>query len=272
MDGIIQWVSDLIARLGTALDAWARCVYANLRAFVNGGEFGSMILGFIGIFFVGLLVVIAIAAVTGQWELVAGYVAGMAIIALFLFGIRFVIELLAIMASCATSVRGGGVSAALPGTASDVGTLIASGAITGCPEAEALLARAQAALEAARSARDRQADRVDTARTRVRNARSAMYAASASAAAALWEPWTLAAALAALAAAVVLLARRTRQLAEQIALLALREAELLRALADVGAAEALVATLCGGPLPTATNGIDPGVLAGGVVPVSTMML
>ena len=160
-----------------------------------------------------------------------------------------------------------GLDAGAPGAATVVGALLAAGSVTTCQSAQALLTQAQAALAAAQAARDAQAQRVDAARTRVRNATTMLLAAAGSAAAAIWQPWTLVAALTALVAAVALLARRTRELANELAALGLREADLLRALADV-AAEALVATLCG-TSPTATSGEDAGLLGRGRVPVLT---
>ncbi|HLL31348.1 MAG TPA: hypothetical protein VK403_10165 [Allosphingosinicella sp.] len=268
MDEAIQWISDLLSRLRNGLINWSRCVEGNLRIFVTG-DFGLMLFGFIGIFFFGLLVVSIIAAASGQWELVGGYIGGMLIFGIVFFGIWFIGGLLAIMATCAATVRLDVVADATAITSGAVGAIIASGAVTGCREAEALLAQARAALEAARSARDRQGQRVTDARGRVRNARGMVYGASASAVAAAWHPWSLAGALAALAAAVTLLARRSREFTEQVSLLAVCEAQLLRALADVAAGETLVAALCGA-LPTAENGVDPGLLAGGPVPVSPM--
>jgi len=161
-----------------------------------------------------------------------------------------------------------GLDAGAPGAATVVGALLAAGSVTTCQSAQALLTPAQAALAAAQEARDAQAQRVDAARTRVRNATTMLLAAAGSAAAAIWQPWTLVAALTALVAAVALLARRTRELANELAALGLRESDLLRALADVAAAEALVATLCG-TSPTATSGEDAGLLGRGRVPVLT---
>ena len=251
-----DWIND-----------WLRCVGNSLWQFLNG-PFGQAIGGFIVIFLVGLIVVGTMAAISGEWELVVGYIGAMLFAAMLFFGILFCYGLLNIIIQCTIAVIQRSLDAGAPGAATVVGALLAAGSVTTCQSARALLTQAQAALAAAQAARDAQAQRVDAARTRVRNATTILFAAAASAAAAIWQPWTLVAALAALVAAVALLARRTRELANELAALGLREADLLRALADVAAAETLVATLCG-TSPTATSGEDAGLLGRGRVPVLT---
>lgn len=249
------------------MNDWLQCVGNGLRRFVNG-DFGRGLAGFTIIFISGLAIIATLAAFSGQWEMVLIYVAAMGIAAIIFFGIWFVLALLRLLVACGIAVIQRGLDAGAPGASTVVGSLIASGSITTCQSAQALLAQVQAALAAAQAARDSQAQRVTAASARVGNATNMLVAAAASAIAAIWQPWAILASLAALLSAIALLARRTRQLADEYAALSLREAELMRALADVAAAEALVATLCG-TSPSASSGEDAGLLGGGRVPVST---
>lgn len=249
------------------MNDWLACVGNGLRQFVNG-DFGRTFWGFVAIFLVGLAGITIMAAVSGQWEMVGIYVGGMVFAAVLFFGLWFIGALLTILILCGIATIQAGLDAGAPGAPTVVGALLASGSVTTCESAQALLAQARIMLAAAQAARDAQAERVSTARNRVRNAAAMLVAAAASAFAAIWQPWAIVAALTALVAAAALLARRTRELGDELAALGLREAELLRAVVDVAAAEALVSSLCG-TSPTATAGEDAGLLGGGRVPVLT---
>jgi hypothetical protein len=201
-------------------------------------------------------------------EIIIPLIVGTAIAVALLFGIMFVTLALRILIDCTISALLGAVGDIGAGVPTVVGAAIASGAVVNCQDARDLLAMARAALAAAEIARNRQAERVQEAKRSVQNATDMLIVAIASLAAAIFQPWLIPGVVAAILAAAEVLRRRSARLFEELAALAAREAEVLRALADVAAAEALVATLCA----TATTDQPddaPGILDGGEVPVFT---
>ena len=82
--GAISWrykVNDWI-------NDWLRCVGNSLGRFLNG-PFVQTIGGFIVIFLVGLIVVGTMAAISGGWELVVGYIVAMLFAAMLFLGSGF---------------------------------------------------------------------------------------------------------------------------------------------------------------------------------------
>jgi hypothetical protein len=136
----------------------------------------------------------------------------------------------------------------------DIPGLIAGGAAAAvsaltamsCESAQAELERLKQELAAAKAARDARAAEVADARARVIAAAVALATAIAAiAAVAFWRPDLLIATIAAAAVAAALLVRRGRQLAESEVRLAAAEANLVKAIAAVGAATIIVDNICG---------------------------
>jgi hypothetical protein len=143
--------------------------------------------------------------------------------------------------------------------ATNVGSQLTGGAAMDCATAQAFLAQAQRNLTAAETARDQAAAAVDRARRRALEAVAMVAAALTTLITGWWNPTIVAAAVAALAVAAALSVRRARQLADALAALAAAEAAVVSAIADLGAAEALVLTLCGQGATPSPPGAGPGL-------------
>jgi hypothetical protein len=172
-----------------AITRWAGCVLANmilpaalLAAFV-------VLLGIISAAFVGLC---ALSALTGPVTFAACLteaVASLGLAALVVGGVLLAFMLAVFIwaaISCLFSTTAG-VAGAAP---TAVGQAISAGTPLDCPAAQALLAQAQAGLQAAQAARDAAADQADRARRRALNATAAVAAAVTAVLASIWcLPW-----------------------------------------------------------------------------------